>query len=123
MVNVTSNDTYSAYYNHFFGRHLTKHMNQTALLSRNEGIRFTDQLILHVFHANIRKGSKLKMYFFMKLFLLDRLPLLNVRFFDPNHHTTFYERKIKWLRYQFFDYFKRMTNCCAGNSRLFVRAQ
>ena len=98
-------------------------MNQAVIISKNEGIRFTDQLIIHVFHANIRKDSKLKMYFFMKLFLMDRWPLLNVRFYDPNYHKTFRERKIKWLRHRFFDYFKKMKDSRAGNSRLFIRAQ
>ena len=63
------------------------------------------------------------MYFYMRLLLVDRWPLLNVRFFDGQTMPEYADRKVHWLRDRFYNYFWRMRDLCAGNSRLFVRVQ
>ena len=63
------------------------------------------------------------MYFFMRLFLVDVWPHLNVRLYDSSIDEDLTVDKSKWLRYRLFDYFRDMQSCVAGNSRLFIRVQ
>ena len=98
-------------------------MTFAAVVSGKAGIRFSSRLIIHVFHAKIDYKAATKLYFFMRLFLLDRWPLLNVRLHDASVDKQYHDLKIKWLRSRFFEFFYRMSESVAGNSRLFLRAQ
>ena len=59
----------------------------------------------------------------MRLFLLDRWPRLNVRFFDGSIHKDYEQQKIAWFRDRFFKYFRKIQDLVVGNSRLFIRVQ
>ena len=46
------------------------------------GLTFLDDLIFHIFQAYPWEGASFTMFFYLRLFLVDRLPLINVRFFN-----------------------------------------
>ena len=101
----------------------SKSYSKVNVIGDETGVSFSETLIFHVFHAKPNDGSKLSFYFFMRLFLLDRLPRYNVKLFDASSDKQLLKKKTDWLLDYFFKCFAKMQKSCAGNSRLFIRAQ